>query len=204
MTRDFRSMMVFARWQIWSIVAICLAGVLFTLPNLLPRDKAGWPSWAPHRQINLGLDLRGGSYLLLEVDMATVVKERIENLLDASRAALRTANTPFEAVEAQARGVTVRLRNPAQAPDAQKALRELITTSGAALTGTAVSDLELTTAPDGAISLSLTEAGLRDKATQAIALKRVGTCQVNHQARGKAPVQFEKRVVQCLQVMNQP
>ena len=162
-------MMVFARWQIWSIVAICLAGVLFTLPNLLPRDKAGWPSWAPHRQINLGLDLRGGSYLLLEVDMATVVKERIENLLDASRAALRTANTPFEAVEAQARGVTVRLRNPAQAPDAQKALRELITTSGAALTGTAVSDLELTTAPDGAISLSLTEAGLRDKATQAIA-----------------------------------
>ncbi len=162
-------MMVFARWQIWSIVAICLAGVIFTLPNLLPRDKAGWPSWAPHRQINLGLDLRGGSYLLLEVDMATVVKERLEGLLDASRAALRTANVPFTAIDGQPRGVSIRIRDAAQLPDAQKALRELITTSGTALTGTAVSDLDLTSSPDGALSLTLTEAGLRDKATQAIA-----------------------------------
>ncbi len=161
-------MMVFARWQIWSIFAICLAGVLFTLPNFLPRDSAGWPGWLPHRQINLGLDLRGGSYLLLEVDMATVVKERIENLTDASRTALRTANVPFTAIEGQPRGVFVKLREAAQLADGQRALRELITTSGSAVTGNAVSDLELTSTPDGGLTLTLTEAGLREKATQAI------------------------------------
>ena len=166
---DFRSMMVFARWQIWSIVAICLAGVLFTMPNLFPRDQAGWPSWLPHRQINLGLDLRGGSYLLLEVDMATVVKERIENLLDSARGGLRTANVPFTAIEAQPRGIAVRLRDPAQLAEGQKVLRDLITTTGAALSGNSISDLELVSTPDGALTLTLTEAGLRDKATQAIA-----------------------------------
>ena len=40
----------------------------------------------------------------------------------------------------------------------------------------------------------------QSQSTQAIALKGVSACQVNHQAGGKAPVQLNKRVVQCLQV----
>jgi preprotein translocase subunit SecD len=45
------------------------------VPNLLPREQF-CPGWA--RQISLGLDLRGGSYLLLEVDTSAMVRERLE------------------------------------------------------------------------------------------------------------------------------
>ena len=73
-------MMYFARWKALAIIGTCLLGVLLSVPNLLPRDVL--PSWA--RQISLGLDLRGGSYLLLEVDTSAIVRERLESLVDLS------------------------------------------------------------------------------------------------------------------------
>ena len=64
-------MLRFSSWTIGSIVAICIAGVVFSLPNLFPRAQMDrMPDWLPHQQINLGLDLQGGSHLLLEVGEA--------------------------------------------------------------------------------------------------------------------------------------
>ena len=60
------AMMYFSRLKTATILAVCVLGVLLCLPNLLAAP-AGWLPW---RQVRLGLDLRGGSYLLLEVDMA--------------------------------------------------------------------------------------------------------------------------------------
>jgi len=74
-------MMYFARWKALAIVGVCLLGVLISLPNLLPRESL--PNWA--RQISLGLDLRGGSYLLLEVDTSVMVRERLETLVETTR-----------------------------------------------------------------------------------------------------------------------
>ena len=74
-------MLYFPRWKALAIIGTCLFGIILSLPNLLPRDSL--PSWA--RQINLGLDLRGGSYLLLEVDTSAMVRERLESLTDAVR-----------------------------------------------------------------------------------------------------------------------
>ena len=88
-TRFFASMMYFARWKAFAIFGVCLLGVLLCVPNFLPRESM--PSWA--RQISLGLDLRGGSYLLMEVDTSQMVRERLEALVDATRRGA-AANNP--------------------------------------------------------------------------------------------------------------
>ena len=65
------------KWKIVLIIATCVLGILYALPNLLSSETADeLPSWIPHEQVNLGLDLQGGSYLLLEVDLQAVLKER--------------------------------------------------------------------------------------------------------------------------------
>ena len=68
------------------IVLICLLGILFAAPNFLSeeqRDKL--PSWLPSSNVNLGLDLRGGSHLLLEVDFKTYLHDQLEQLQDSIR-----------------------------------------------------------------------------------------------------------------------
>ncbi len=68
-------MLHFERWKIIAIVATCLAGLLFAMPNFFSKETvAAWPSFIPHRQMPLGLDLRGGAHLLLAMDTAEVQK----------------------------------------------------------------------------------------------------------------------------------
>jgi SecD/SecF fusion protein len=158
-------MMFFARWKTAAILAVCLLGTLLCVPNLFP--KAELPAWA--RQFSLGLDLRGGSYLLLEVDMNAVVRERLESLADAARTRLRQQNIGYVnlAADPANRRVTFRVRDTAQAGAAAAAMRELANQipTGA---GTTTPDIEVVTAPDGTITATLTEAGLRAKATGAV------------------------------------
>jgi preprotein translocase subunit SecD len=59
-------MMYFSRLKTWLILGTCVLGVLLSLPNLFAAPAA----WLPWRTIHLGLDLRGGSYLLMQVDMS--------------------------------------------------------------------------------------------------------------------------------------
>ena len=62
-------MLEFSKAKIWSIIAVLVAGVIFALPNAFPEEQVqAWPSWAPKKQMNLGLDLRGGSHILLEAN----------------------------------------------------------------------------------------------------------------------------------------
>src|SRR5215472_2853417 len=89
-------MLYFENWKIALICAICALGVLLSLPNLFsPSLLASLPSWLPHKQVALGLDLRGGSYLLLEVDVAAAQRERLNTLVDNVRNALRDANIGY-------------------------------------------------------------------------------------------------------------
>ena len=160
-------MMYFARWKTAAILIVCLIGVLTSLPNLLPR--ASFPSWFPARQVALGLDLRGGSYLLLEVDVNAVVRERLESLVDAARTRLRTANVRYVNLGADApnRRMGFRVSDAAQLQAAVAAMRELAISValGAGATGP---DIEVTTTPDGAVTATLSEAGLRARASNAV------------------------------------
>jgi preprotein translocase subunit SecD len=78
------------RWKIFLVIAICVVGIFYALPNMTSQKNLdSLPSWFPRDQVNLGLDLQGGSHLLLEVDLEVVLNEHLEGLMDAVRTALR-------------------------------------------------------------------------------------------------------------------
>ncbi|AWK85138.1 protein translocase subunit SecD [Azospirillum thermophilum] len=161
-------MLYFARWKIYAIVLICALGFVLSLPNFLSRETlASLPSWYANTRISLGLDLRGGSHLLLEVDMAAVIRDRVEGVVDGARQQLRQANVGYTAINAGERAVTVQLRDPAQSDDAVKALRSLVNRVGGGALGGGVPDLEIASS-GSTVTATLSDVALRDRATQAI------------------------------------
>lgn len=154
-------MIQFARWKIWTIMIVCSLGILFAIPNVLsPKHLAAMPSWLQNT-INLGLELRGGSHIQLEVDMKSVLKDQAENLLDEVRTALRAAKA--EKIQytgltltPDRKGVTFVLKDPAQRDLVKNILKSV--------------DHESTfhSEPDGRITVSLTEKAIEDKAKQAL------------------------------------
>ena len=78
-------MLYFTRWKALAIILTALFICLFAVPNFLPEKMvASWPKWA-QRHVVLGLDLQGGSHILLEVDTKAVRKEMLETLRDDMR-----------------------------------------------------------------------------------------------------------------------
>src|SRR4051794_37886371 len=69
-------MLHFSRWRVTAILATALIVCLFAIPNFFPEKTVrSWPQWA-QRHIVLGLDLQGGSHILLQVDSEAVRKEK--------------------------------------------------------------------------------------------------------------------------------
>jgi preprotein translocase subunit SecD len=102
------------RWKIWSITLTCVLGILLAVPSLLPAHVTeNWPGWA-RQDINLGLDLAGGSELLLEAETGSLVRQRLEAMEDAIRADFRTNNIDIAELSSANNQVTVTVRNPAQ------------------------------------------------------------------------------------------
>ena len=105
---------------------ICLLALILTLPNFFARDTVeNWPSWVPSGQINLGLDLQGGSHLLLEADVDAVIQDRLETLVSDVRLALRTERIRYRGLGVRDERVTFRLVDPADAQAALAAIEEL-------------------------------------------------------------------------------
>lgn len=88
--------MTFPRWKEILIACICAFGVLFALPNVLPQSVLNkLPSWMPNQKVYLGLDLRGGAHLLLEVDLETVANDYLNQILDSARSTLRKESIQY-------------------------------------------------------------------------------------------------------------
>lgn len=94
--------------RILIILAICLIGVFFAVPNLI-RDNKNLPSW--WQPVNLGLDLQGGSNLLLQVQVDDVIKERMANVEDSMRQILRENKIRYTNLSAQDNFVRVKIDN---------------------------------------------------------------------------------------------
>src|ERR1700756_3359235 len=119
-------MLYFENWKIALICAVCALGVLLSLPNLFsPSWLAGLPNVVPHKQVALGLDLRGGSYLLLQVDVAAAQRERLNSLIDNVRNALRDASIGYTGLEVENDAITFTIREPERIDDARQALRKM-------------------------------------------------------------------------------
>jgi preprotein translocase subunit SecD len=85
-------MLDFPRWKMWAVSLLCLFGIALAIPSFFPESVvAKWPRFVPRSQINLGLDLAGGSHLLLEGDTSDVAKQRLDQMEDIMRSELRQA-----------------------------------------------------------------------------------------------------------------
>ena len=86
-------MLDFPRWRVWMLNTLIIVGVAFAIPSLLPTSmRAQLAQFVPTPTINLGLDLAGGSHILLEADTSQLAEARLEALEDSVRTALRRAD----------------------------------------------------------------------------------------------------------------
>src|ERR1700761_5812817 len=108
-------MMTLSRWKVILVTIAVLFGVVFTLPNMLPQKTLdSLPGWMPKQKLNLGLDLQGGSYLLLEVDTKALKTERITNLIEDVRTNLREQTIAYGGLGQQgADAISVHITNAA-------------------------------------------------------------------------------------------
>lgn len=85
-------MLEFSKTQTWGIYFVLFLGALFALPNAFPESQvATWPDVLPKAQVNLGLDLRGGSHILLEANEESLFETRLESLENNVRSEMRRA-----------------------------------------------------------------------------------------------------------------
>jgi preprotein translocase subunit SecD len=84
-------MLEFPRWKVWLVSLVVAIGVILSIPSLIAGTPYGhlWPKWLPQYKISLGLDLAGGSHLLLEADARDALKQRLQSMEDSVQTELR-------------------------------------------------------------------------------------------------------------------
>jgi preprotein translocase subunit SecD len=158
-------MLALSRWKVILVVLAVLFGVVFTLPNALPQSVLdSLPGWVPNKKLNLGLDLQGGSSLLLEVDTASLKAERLTNLIEDARNALRGENITFDGLHQQGDAVVVHIPNAGDMDRAFQALTKL----SQPIQNTAARDLQVTTQAGQMIQLALSDQAMQAEAAKAV------------------------------------
>ncbi|GLK75927.1 protein translocase subunit SecD [Methylopila jiangsuensis] len=163
-------MLHFSFWKTAAVLALCALGVLFALPNVLPQSvRDAYPSWFPARTIVLGLDLQGGSQLLLEVDGEALTRSRAVALQEDVRRQMREARIGTSEIRLDGRAVSVTVRDAADLAKAQERLRTLaqpITNTVFGATGQL--DLEVGQRGANVATVSMTDAGVQARIRQAV------------------------------------
>ena len=162
-------MLYISKWKATAILLTAFIVCLFAVPNFFPESMVQrWPKWA-QRHIVLGLDLQGGSHILLEVDAAAVRKEKLEQLRDEVRRVLREARVGLQGAPViRGNSVEVRVRESDVQPGAHQAAR-----AGAADRRAARrhrrSARSMSSMPGGGlIQLTLTEPAIIERIRQAV------------------------------------
>ena len=82
-------MVQFKKWQVLLVTIFSFFAIFFSLPNFFSKSNLENIPFIPKDQIILGLDLQGGSYLLIEVDTQSLVIERLDSYSDDLRKSLK-------------------------------------------------------------------------------------------------------------------
>jgi preprotein translocase subunit SecD len=114
------------------IIVLTLWAVLYLVPSLMTTSPEWWPSFLPSRKIHLGLDLRGGTHLLLSVDLEKAIENALDQNAEDLRRVLREANVT--GVEIQRVGQSLRLRAATQ--EAKSAAEKILSEQFPILTRT--------------------------------------------------------------------
>jgi preprotein translocase subunit SecD len=160
-------MLFFTRWKAAGILLTALIVCLFAVPNFFSEATVRtWPSWA-QRHIVLGLDLQGGSSLLLEVDTAAVRKDRLQAIDDDVLRVLRQNRIPFTGRAIHGNNVEVHITRESDVDNAVSKLRELSQPLAgiAGTTGQRSVDISETS---GLITLTPSDAALAERVRQAV------------------------------------
>lgn len=159
-------MLYFTRWKALGIILTALIVCLCAVPNFFPEAQVKtWPAWAQRRLV-LGLDLQGGSYLLLEVDANYVKKEKLDQVRDDVRRALREAKIGYTGLVTRGDAVEVRVKDTDVQPALAK-LRDLAQPIGGLL-GSSQRDLDVTDAGGGLIRLALSQPAMVERMRKTI------------------------------------
>lgn len=138
------------------ILSLCLFGLLTALPNILPESKLqSWPDFLPRDKINLGLDLQGGSSLLLQVDVETALKDNMESMVDEIRTIFRKEKIGYRQLKTQGMGIAIELRDSQELDRARKALGRF-------------EGFKISTQNSGHITLELMEEAIKERQRNAI------------------------------------
>lgn len=161
-------MLNFPPWKVWGISLICLVCVLMSVPSFLPANaRSQLPGWVQAVKINLGLDLAGGSHLLLEAETGDVARQRLEAMEELLRRELRRSGVQFAEFSTSNGEISFIPRNPAQAGEADRVVRAQIQTVG--FTG----QPDWTVGREGnRIRMRQTQAGIDNAIDQAMAVAR--------------------------------
>lgn len=193
-------MLRFAAWKVAAIVGMTVIALLVIVPSMLSPSSREWlrahtPAALPLKTIVLGLDLQGGSHVLLEVDSASVLRTQVENLRDDVRRILREERVPITGgIGLQQKGVQFRLANKDDAGKVLTKIRQSGQVTGNAISGTGGgSGVEVNVSGDGIVQATLTDVGISDKVRRAVdqsieVLRRrvdaLGTTEPNIQRQG--------------------
>jgi len=173
-------MLRFSKSKIIFTVGIIVIGLLLAVPSMMSREQResfqralpGWvPSWIiPSRAIVLGLDLQGGSHVLLEVDVNDLMRTQTTQLRDDVRRVLReTRVTPQGGIQLTPRGAQIRVPDVADRDKVLPKLRELSQPLGSAVLGQGGGrDIDVSVTPDGLITLTYSEGGVSAKVRRAV------------------------------------
>src|SRR6202045_2490399 len=120
-------MLFFTRWKVVAILLTAFVVCLCAVPNFFSESTVKkWPTWA-QRHVVLGLDLQGGSHLLLEVDSSSVRKDRLRSINDDVLRVLRQARIQFTGRAVVGNSVQVHITRDTDMDNALAKLRELST-----------------------------------------------------------------------------
>jgi len=145
-------------WSKVVTILILVVGFLIALPNALPSSViARMPPFLPRGTVALGLDLQGGSYLLLEVQFDQVQKDKLESLMGDIRVAFRKARIGYTNLEAGADRVSLRLLDPSRIGDARDILNKLNPETGGSVLSAGARDYEMLEPSPGAFVMHMTD-----------------------------------------------
>ncbi|MBZ9846398.1 protein translocase subunit SecDF [Mesorhizobium sp. CA14] len=163
-------MLYFSRLKmilIWLAVAIT---VILAAPNLFPASMlAQLPNWVPKRQMTLGLDLQGGSHILLQMDQNDLIKDQLETTRDEIRTLLRDAKIQYTGLGGTGRTVQVRINDQSQVEAAKTALKPITNPVAAGLfAGGSVQSMTLDDSEHGLLKFTVTDAGIKYRTSTAL------------------------------------
>ena len=162
-------MLHFSRWKVTAILAAALLAVIFALPNIMSPAQQDAVARFGMRPMTLGLDLQGGSNLLLEVDRKDMMTQLQQQLASDIRAGLRTAKIGYGGIQRVGTGVSVTISKPEDYAGAREELQKLIQpVSGGLFGGGQQTALYAMKEENGTFSFTVQDTGLEAKIAAAL------------------------------------